>query len=97
MGDKFQFVEYAKISVCRGVLRLPYKNGYLSTVCCDIAFLNNNRQIEFIEMNGGTLSWKIIAQEKSGREECYGYITMVAGVVSLSMQWGVGAYVYDSD
>ncbi len=43
------------------------------------------------------LNLKIIAQEKSGREECYGYITMVAGVVSLSMQWGLGAYVYDSD
>ncbi len=27
----------SQISVCRGVLILPYKNGYLSTVCCDIA------------------------------------------------------------
>ena len=27
-----------QITVCRGVLILPYKNGYLSTVCCDIAF-----------------------------------------------------------
>ncbi|WP_318531138.1 FMN-binding protein [Ligilactobacillus salivarius] len=26
-----------QITVCRGVLILPYKNGYLSTVCCDIA------------------------------------------------------------
>ncbi|MFR2076183.1 MAG: methyl-accepting chemotaxis protein [Lachnospira sp.] len=28
-----------QITVCRGVLILPYKNGYLSTVCCDIAKL----------------------------------------------------------
>ena len=28
----------SQIPVCRGVLILPYKNGYLSTVCCDIAF-----------------------------------------------------------
>ena len=28
---------FQTIQICRGVLRLPYKNGYLSTVCCDIA------------------------------------------------------------
>jgi hypothetical protein len=32
---------FCSITVCRGVLILPYKNGYLSTVCCDIAFLFN--------------------------------------------------------
>ncbi|WP_333721480.1 sensor histidine kinase [Campylobacter helveticus] len=30
------------MQICRGVLRLPYKNGYLSTVCCDIALIKNS-------------------------------------------------------
>ena len=35
--------------------------------------------------------------EKSRRGKYYGYITMVAGMVSLSMQRELGAYIYDSD
>ena len=39
---------YLQITVCRGVLILPYKNGYLSTVCCDIALKKSlNRSSDF--------------------------------------------------
>ena len=39
---------FQTIQICRGVLRLPYKNGYLSTVCCDIAKRKNIKKIIII-------------------------------------------------
>jgi hypothetical protein len=35
--------------------------------------------------------------EKNRRGKYYGYITMVAGMVSRTMQWELGAYICDSD
>ena len=43
----------SQISVCRGVLILPYKNGYLSTVCCDIA------KLKIPTMSSPQLDWGI--------------------------------------
>ena len=42
---------FQTIQICRGVLRLPYKNGYLSTVCCDIAINKINGIVDTMIFN----------------------------------------------
>ena len=41
----------SQIPVCRGVLILPYKNGYLSTVCCDIAIYKKDYALTDLDKN----------------------------------------------
>ena len=46
-----------EITVCRGVLILPYKNGYLSTVCCDIAYKIKKVPTKYFIGTFSLLSW----------------------------------------
>ena len=47
----------SQISVCRGVLILPYKNGYLSTVCCDIAFCKSLAESGIRNYDEASIGW----------------------------------------